>query len=108
MTSRLGETVSPEQDPGSLKPIKLLTWKRFRAQNIQVTSRPRLGECLSLERETKSLKNPVSHLGEMFDPYTSSETLQLSLRRERSAWSRIAVFFSWSCAKPTTTIPKNN
>ncbi|QCE15079.1 hypothetical protein DEO72_LG11g2087 [Vigna unguiculata] len=32
-TSRLGETVSSERDPGSLKPTKLLTWTRFRTQN---------------------------------------------------------------------------
>jgi len=50
-SSRLGEAVSPERDPGSLKPTKLLAWTRFRAQNTQVTSRPRLGEGDPLGRE---------------------------------------------------------
>ncbi|QCD99473.1 hypothetical protein DEO72_LG7g755 [Vigna unguiculata] len=68
MISRLSETFSPERDPGSLKPTQLLTWTRFRAQNTQVTLRPRLGECLSPERETKSLNPVLGRLGEKREP----------------------------------------
>jgi len=47
---------------------KPLAWARYRAQNSQVSLRPRLGECLSPERETKSLNPVQSRLGEIRVP----------------------------------------
>jgi len=95
--------VSPERDPGSLKPTQLLTWTRFRAQNTQVTSRPRLGECLSLERETSHSTLTPGRLGEKCEPTPKHKILQLLLRRDGLAWAKIAEVLL--CLHTKTTKP---
>jgi len=65
---RLCEPFSPKRAYLSLRTPKPLAWARSRTQNIQVSSRPRLGECLSLEQETKSLNPVQSRLGEIRVP----------------------------------------
>jgi len=57
-TSHLGETISPERDPGSLKPTKLLAWMRFRAQNNPGFLATLLRRVSLARRETRSL-NPI-------------------------------------------------
>ena len=47
---------------------KPLAWARYRAQTLKFSLRPRLGECLSPERETMSLNPFLGRLGENHEP----------------------------------------
>ncbi|QCE14839.1 hypothetical protein DEO72_LG11g1845 [Vigna unguiculata] len=58
--------------------------------SAQVSSRPRLGKPFSPERENLSLNTDTGRPSEKLEPKTLNEILQLSLRRERLAWAKLA------------------
>ncbi|QCD92485.1 hypothetical protein DEO72_LG5g549 [Vigna unguiculata] len=66
-TSRLGEAISPERDPSSLKTHKNLAWTRNCAQHEHTSLLSRLGEPLSPKRECHSLNNNTARLDELQD-----------------------------------------
>ncbi|QCD90044.1 hypothetical protein DEO72_LG4g996 [Vigna unguiculata] len=68
IATSLRRAFSPKRAYLSLRTPKPLAWARCPTQNSQVSSRPRLGECLSPERETKSLNPFPGRLGETHEP----------------------------------------
>jgi len=74
--------------------------------SAQVSSRPRLGKPFSPERENLSLNTDTGRPSEKLEPKTLNEILQLSLRRERLAWAKLAEVRLCSRTQCTKVIPK--
>jgi len=72
----------------------------------QVSSRARLGESLSLERDNASLKTRALRLGEVLEQNLGESQL-LSPRRDELAWARMTVLATVTRMQQKH-IPKNN
>ena len=114
-SSRLGGLFSPERDLGSLKHTQLLAWMRIRAQHAQFSSRPRLGEPSSPERENLSLNTNTGHLSEKHEPKPGTRFYNSRLgERDTPGWnlqSFVSVHAHNSprpCQKYSLTIPSQS
>jgi len=105
VSSRLGETSSPERDYSLLKG-KASHQSHNQAKHKQALTRSRLGEPLSPERDNTSLKTRALYLSERSSRNLGQLLLFLP-RRDKFAWAKIAYLATVIARINRPLIPNN-